>query len=198
MAHSRLPLALGIIGSLMSCSPTPIDEQREQSALMQVSREWAQAAASGDLERIVSYWADDAIVLPPDQPAVVGKAAIRDYVRAGQAVPGFSVTWEPEQATIARGGDLGYLIEHNRFTFGDAKGGVRTQFGKAITVWRKDANGSWKCVIDTWNNNPQEKALSRAGRGLQLPRSPKAVEPAAVSLVATSRVGGRRGSLPGR
>lgn len=126
----------------------------------------------------MSYWADDAIVLPPDRPAVVGKAAIRDYVRAGQAVPGFSVTWEPEQATIARSGDLGYLIEHNRFTFADPTGAVRTQFGKAVTVWRKDANGSWKCVIDTWNSNPQEKALARAGRGLSVSRSSKPAEPA--------------------
>lgn len=165
MAHSRAPLAFGLIAFLLGCSPPEVDQQGEQAALMQVGREWAQAAASGDLERIVSYWADDAIVLPPDQPAVVGKAAIRDYVRAGQAVPGFSVTWEPEQATISRSGDLGYLVEHNRFTFADTTGAVRTQFGKVVTVWRRDATGSWKCVIDTWNNNPQEKTLARAGRG---------------------------------
>ncbi len=95
MAHSRMLLALGVAAVLVGCAQPQIDERAEQAALMQVSREWAQAAASGDLERIVSYWADDAIVMPPDLPAVVGKSAIRYSVRAGQAVPGFRVTWEP-------------------------------------------------------------------------------------------------------
>jgi len=31
-------------------------------------------------ERILSYWSDDAVVLPPGLPAVVGKAALRQYV----------------------------------------------------------------------------------------------------------------------
>lgn len=188
MAHSRRPLVVGMIGLIISCAPAPMDRETEQAALMRVSREWAQAAASGDLERIVSYWADDAIVLPPDQPAVVGKAAIRDYVRAGQAVPGFSLTWEPEQATIARGGDFGYLVERNRLTFADANGVLRTQFGKVVTVWRKDANGSWKCVVDTWNNSPQEKVLSRATRGLPATRSNRRLQPSTAGATM-----GRRG-----
>ena len=45
----------------------------ELDVLMQTSRDWAAAAASGDLERALAYWTDDAIVLPPDQPAVVGQ-----------------------------------------------------------------------------------------------------------------------------
>ena len=51
------------------------DPASAREALMQASRDWAAAAASGDLERALAYWTDDAIVLPPDQPAVVGKRA---------------------------------------------------------------------------------------------------------------------------
>lgn len=154
--------AVAALGIVASCSPKP-DLQAERQALMQTSRAWAQAAASGDLERIVSFWAEDAVVLPPDQPAVVGKAAIRDYVRQSLAIPKFSITWDPERATIAAAGDLGYLVEHNRFSFADSTGKIHTQYGKGVTVWRKDPTGAWKCVVDTWNNNPTEQVLS-AGR----------------------------------
>jgi ketosteroid isomerase-like protein len=129
------------------------DLEADRADLMRTSREWAQAAASGDLERIVSYWADDAVILAPDRPAIVGKAAIRDFVRASQAIPGFSVTWEPEQASVSREADLGYLVERNRFTVPDGQGALQTQNGKAVTVWRKDVTGAWKCVLDTWNNS---------------------------------------------
>ena len=136
-----------------------LDLDAERAELMRLSREWAHAAAGAELERIVSYWADDAIVLAPDQPAVVGKAAIREFVRASQAIPGFSITWEPEQANVSREADVGFLVERNRLTFADADGRTRTQYGKGVTVWRKDSNGVWKCVVDVWNNSPQEPTL---------------------------------------
>lgn len=112
------------------------------------------------MDRIVSYWADDAVVFPPDRAAVVGRAAIRQFVQASLQIPKFNITWEPEQARLSTSGDMGYLIERNRLTFADASGVVHTQLGKAVTVWRKDATGAWKCVIDTWNNSPTEKVLA--------------------------------------
>lgn len=127
----------------------------ETDVLMNTSREWARVAATGDIDRIASYWADDAVVLAPDQPAIVGKAAIREFVRASLQIPGFSLTWAPESATLSDDGTMGYLLERNRFTFADAAGGVQTQHGKAVTVWRKHSDGAWKCVVDVWNSDPK-------------------------------------------
>ena len=137
----------------------------ERAGLMRASREWAHAAASGDLERALAYWTDDAILLPPDQPAVVGKDAIRAWIRQASSIPGFSITWEPELATVSNGADVGYLVERNRMTFRDVSGELKTQYGKAVTVWRKQADGGWKCVIDTWNTSPVERVLAANGPG---------------------------------
>jgi ketosteroid isomerase-like protein len=126
-----------------------------REALMNTSRDWAAATASGDLERALAYWTDDAIVLPPDQPAVVGKAAIRAYVLQAASMPGFSITWEPELAVVSENGDMGYMVERNTVTFDDATGVLQTQCGKAVTVWRRQTDGRWKCVVDTWNGNPR-------------------------------------------
>jgi ketosteroid isomerase-like protein len=132
----------------------------DKAALIQTSRDWAKAAASGDVERILSFWADTAIVLEPDRPALVGKKAIRKMVEGSMKVPGFSITWEPERAWVSLSGDVGYLIERNKVTFTDSAGKVRTHYGKAVTVWTKDANGDWKNVVDTWNGNPTEKVFT--------------------------------------
>ena len=131
----------------------------ERSELMKTSREWARVAASGDLERTLSFWSDDAIVMPPGQPAVVGKAAILEFLRQTSAIPGFRSTWEPEQSSVANEGDVGYMVERNRVTFSEPTGTSRVQFGKAVTVWRKDSTGAWKCVVDIWNENPTERAV---------------------------------------
>jgi ketosteroid isomerase-like protein len=88
--------------------------ESERAALMQTSRDWARTAASGDLERTLSFWSDDAIVMPPGQLAVVGKAAIREFLRQTSAIPGFSITWEPEQASVSNDADIGFMVERNR------------------------------------------------------------------------------------
>ena len=131
----------------------------EQTALLQTSREWARAAATGDIEAALSFWAEEAILMAPGQPTFVGKAAIREFLRHSLAIPGFSITWEPEHASISGSGDLGYMVERNRISFTNADGTFQTQFGKAVTVWRKSSDGKWKCVVDTWNDNPTERAL---------------------------------------
>ncbi len=161
----RLPVIACLSAAISACAPAPPDLQAEQAALMQTSRDWAQAAASGDIDRTVSYWADDAIVMPSDESAVVGKAAIREFVRASFATPGFSVTWEPEQASIANDGDLGYLIERSRFTVNGADGALLTLQGKSVTIWRKNSTGAWKCVVDIWNDNPPPAEPASAGAG---------------------------------
>src|SRR4029078_11877903 len=126
----------------------------EGAALMQTSRDWARTAASGDLEQTLSFWSDDAIVMPPGQSAVVGKAAIREFLQRTSTIPGFSITWEPEQATVANDADLGFLVEGDRVTSAEANRALREQFGRAVTLWRKDSMGRWKRVVDTWNENP--------------------------------------------
>jgi hypothetical protein len=70
--------------------------------------EWADAASSGtDVEKIISYWTDDALVVPPGQPVVEGKAAIRAFVADSLKIPGFKIHWvhaghEPDDGSWAR------------------------------------------------------------------------------------------------
>jgi ketosteroid isomerase-like protein len=130
-----------------------------ESELMQVSRNWAKAAATGNVDSVVAYWSDDAVLLHPDEPAYVGKAAIRKVVEGAMKVPNFSITWEPERASISQSGDMGYMIEHNRVTFTDSTGKAHTQYGKTVTIWKKDANGVWKNVVDISNPGQTERTL---------------------------------------
>jgi ketosteroid isomerase-like protein len=152
-------LCLIALSFASGCAHNGERSPREVNRLMQTSRDWAAAAATGDLERALSYWAEDAVLMPPDGAALVGKAAIRTYLAQTANIPGFSITWTPEMAVVAASGDVGYMVERNRVTFKDSGGVLRTQYGKAVTVWRKDASGAWKNVVDTWNANPTEHVL---------------------------------------
>jgi ketosteroid isomerase-like protein len=137
---------------------TTTDREAVRAEILRVDKEWAAAAASGtDLELALSFWSDDAAVFPPGAPAVVGKAAIREYVSGSFRMPGFSVWWETTDVTASPSGDLAYAVGRNRFTFPGPEGRPVTVHGKVVTVWRKDPTG-WKCVIDIWNDDPKAAA----------------------------------------
>jgi ketosteroid isomerase-like protein len=126
--------------------------------ILRLDKEWAAAAADGrDVELILSFWSDDASVLPPGAPPIVGKAAIREFVTGALNTPGFSVTWKTIQVVLSAAGDLAYCLGPNRFTAPGPDGTIATTYGKAVTVWRNDPAG-WKCVVDIWNDDPTAAA----------------------------------------
>lgn len=150
----RFLLALILLPALASAAgPAKVDPAR--AALLQTDGEWAKAASLGkDVEKIVSYWADDAVVYPPREAAISGKAAIRNYVATSLKTPFFSISWKPAQAVVASSGELGYTMGSNEITFADANGKVIRAQGRYLTTWRRGADGAWKCVVDFWNESP--------------------------------------------
>jgi ketosteroid isomerase-like protein len=64
------------------------------------------------------------------------------------------LTWRPVFATIARSGDLGYTT--GPWEFKKTKDDPKPQaFGHYNTLWRKDADGVWKVVVDVGVDHPQ-------------------------------------------
>lgn len=157
MCRQRWSLAVALTCSLTSCRAPAVDLEAEGRALMQISRDWSSRVATGNVDSIMAGWADDAVMMAPGLPALEGKAAIRSYVEAGMQVPGFSIKWEPLSVYVARSGDLAYMIERNESTVNDSAGRPVTTYGKVVTVWRKDATGAWKNVVDAWNEVPPPK-----------------------------------------
>jgi ketosteroid isomerase-like protein len=132
------------------------DLEKERAAILEVDKQWANAAAEGrDIDHIVSFLTDDATIFPPGSPAVVGKDAIRRFVQESLATPGFSIRWETTNVTLSPDGTLAYATGKNQSTFNDPQGKQVTVYGKGVTVWRKEPSGVWKCVIDIWNEDPQ-------------------------------------------
>ncbi len=143
------------------CAPQArIDLEAEKAALLAADKAWSDSAVAFSasqtpeaFEKLMSPWADDAVFLGDGMPRVTGKAAVRKVWGEMGKIPGFSVKWAADGATVAASGDLGYTFGSNEFTFKDAKGVLMTAKGKYITIWRKQANGVWKGAMDMGNSD---------------------------------------------
>jgi uncharacterized protein (TIGR02246 family) len=139
---------------LASCRTSLPSPESHQMAVLAAERGWAAAAKERDLDRSLSYMADDAIIFPPAGAPVVGKAAIRDFMAEAFATPGFSVTWEPEKVVVADGGDLAYTHARSAYTVPGPDGTIQTVHAKGVAIWRRGTDGHWRCVVDIWNEAP--------------------------------------------
>ena len=150
----KLQIYIFILVLLFGCKETSVDRKVEGEKLMQLSREWSASAASNDLDKTLSYWADDAVVMSPGQPSMKGKNAIREMMESTAKIPGFRISWEPLSVEVSQSGDMAFMIEKNQVTVNDSLGHPITEFNKAVTIWKKQPDGSWKNVVDIWNASP--------------------------------------------
>ena len=144
-----------ILASLaFGCSEPKVDTKAEAEKIMKLSQEWSQSASTKDVEKVVSYWPDDAVLMSAGQPALEGKAAIKQMVEESFKTPGFAISWQPKKVVVSENGDMAYLIEDSQVSFSDSTGKVTTMNNQAVSIWRKQPDGSWKNVVDISTPKP--------------------------------------------
>jgi uncharacterized protein (TIGR02246 family) len=125
----------------------------DEQAIRDLEIQWSNAAGAKDLEKTVSFYADDATVLPANAAAAKNKAAIRDLWKGLFASPGLALSWKTTKVEIAKSGEMAYATGTYELTTNDASGKPTTDHGKYLTVWEKQADGKWNCGADIWNSD---------------------------------------------
>ena len=149
-------IPIAFLATLIGCNQTKIDKKAEGEKIMQLSKEWAQTIATKDVDKIINYWADDAFVMQEGQAPLKGKQAIRQMVEESFKIPNFSITWQPESVEVSDAGDMAYMIENAQVSFTDSTGKAVTIKNKAVSIWRKQRDGSWKNAVDISTADPSQ------------------------------------------
>ena len=109
------------------------DTSAERERLPERDAEWAAIASEGrDMERILSYWTNDAVVIPPGFAPVIGKAALRDYVENSLRIPGFTISWKSRDVVFSPDLKLAYMFAENTITMNGPEGGRVTTKGQGL------------------------------------------------------------------
>ena len=122
-------------------------------AILELERRAREAAEAKDLDRYVSFYADDASLFWPGAPMVTGRAAIREFMRAFLSMPEFSLSFETAKVDVSQAGDFAYSYGTNRVTLVDPAGNKMKDRGKYLTVYRRQPDGTWKVVADIGNSD---------------------------------------------
>jgi ketosteroid isomerase-like protein len=160
-----MKLSLAMAGAcLVAACGSSVNVNEELQKLLALDREWSQTTPgmSKSLDKFMSYYAPDASVYPPGMPVANGPAAVRAVLMPMVQLPGFALQWSPTKANMSASGDLGYTAGSYAFTTNDAAGKPAIERGKYIEVWRKQSDGSWKCIEDMFNADTPPAATAAA------------------------------------
>jgi ketosteroid isomerase-like protein len=154
-----LLLALGCAPAPAPPEPEPvIDLEAERASLLATDRAWFEAYSTSETPEDVfaDNVVDHASLLPPGAPMSKGRESIREAIAELEAMDGFSVTWTASAAQVVGNAKMGYTIGTYEMKMAP-EGSPITINGKYLTVWEKQADGSWMVSADMFNaNGPPE------------------------------------------
>ena len=162
-------IAAALLGGLaLGCASSGPDQgaaavETEKAALIRIDTEFSKMAQERGLaEAFATYAAPDATMMPMNQNPVLGRELIRgQFADMPQET---KLLWKPFAADVAKSGDLGYTLGTYELHTREADGRPVTRYGKYCSVWRKQADGTWKWVVDIGNASPEPKDAERIKR----------------------------------
>jgi uncharacterized protein (TIGR02246 family) len=127
------------------------DMSAEAKGLAKLDDDWSAAAATRDAKKVASFYAEDGIAYPPNQPTAIGRAEAEKVWAAYFSDPTYGISWKTTHAEVT--GTLGYTTGIYEDSFKGPDGKTVNGNGRYLCVWRKESDGTWKVVHDMWNTD---------------------------------------------
>ncbi len=111
---------------------------------------------SGMKAAFVSYADVEVIKMDQDKHPVFGLEALKATMKDDKESPS-NLFWTPVKAEVSKSNDLGYTFGNWQLPAKTQTGKDTTYYGNYVTIWKKQANGKWKYVLDTGTSTPKPK-----------------------------------------
>ncbi len=153
-----LPAAIALAVVLAGCDqappPAPDTREADAKAIRDFETGWMQAFATKDVDKIGQFYTDDSSALLPNMPVLNGLAAIKGALKPMVEDKNFAITFAATKIEVSKASDIAYSQGAYAMTLTDPKTKKAvTEKGKYITVYKKQADGTWKPAADMINGD---------------------------------------------
>ncbi len=142
--------AFGLIVLTAGCTkPAASNPDEAIKALKANETQWNADYKAKDLAKVSGHYAPDATLMITGGPLAAGSDAINKALKDFIADPALDIQFTADKADVSASGELGYTQGHFKLTATDPQTKKpTTQTGSYVTIYRKQADGSWKAIED--------------------------------------------------
>ena len=134
--------------SLIACDHTEQGEMEKWKAeVVDTEKAFNDMAQKEGLINAFAFYAADSGVIRRSKKIIKGKEAIKKWYEK-DVRPNETLTWSPTFVDVSRSGDMAYTYGDFVFTYFDSLGNEKQNKGIFHTVWKRQADGSWRFVWD--------------------------------------------------
>jgi ketosteroid isomerase-like protein len=124
----------------------------EKQQMMDADRAFSKLSVEKGMKNaFLEYIDSNGVLLRPNQYPIIGADAIDFLIQQNDS--SYTLQWEPKNGAIAKSGELGYTYGLYKL---QPKGKDTAIFGTYISIWKKQADGSWKFELDSGNDGLAE------------------------------------------
>ena len=143
----------GLFVFTMACTqqapPPPDTRAADVKAVQSLEAAWVKDIATKDVDKVASYFADDGSEMMSNMPIATGRDNIKAHGSRSWRTQISRSLFSPARAEASKGGDLVYTVGTYSMTMSAPRGKKPvSDKGKYLTVFRKQADGTWKVVAD--------------------------------------------------
>tara|TARA_B100001146_G_scaffold134778_1_gene118289 strand:+ start:1288 stop:1764 length:477 start_codon:yes stop_codon:yes gene_type:complete len=144
-----------IVGTVMAggCgSGATIETESDLVSLRLAANTYHQAASTKDRAAVVALYDENALMVPPNADLVAKLEGVQGYRFGFLETPGVELQFEILRAEISTSGDIGWTLSIGDITINNPEGPPGRDIIRDFHTWKKQADGSWKVVVDMWNS----------------------------------------------
>jgi ketosteroid isomerase-like protein len=135
-----------------SCTPSASNvgtHDADIKAIRDDQSQWLKDFDSRDLNKIVSHFSDDAIVIDKGAPPVKGREEAKNLYKDAVADPASSLKFSPSRIEVAKSGEIAYVLGSYTAvsTIPNTKKTTEDR-GTYVSIYKKQPDGSWKDAVD--------------------------------------------------
>ncbi len=123
--------------------------QEDRAAIAANGDVWLKAVRAADWAAAAATYTTDAMLLPPNEPAVTGRETIRKWFTAFPPI----VSMDVEGVEVEGCCDVAYVRGTYRLAIAPPGAGTIRETGKYLEIHRKQADGSWLKSRDMFSSD---------------------------------------------
>ncbi len=142
---------LALAWAIAACQPAaPELPQEDLMAIRALTDSWHDAFNAGDYDALVQLYTEDAVMMPPNQAAAEGRAAVQAWLGEFPTTSEVSLTI----VNIDGRGDLAYVRGTYSLTITmEGMPEAIRDTGKYLEIRRRQPDGSWPIAVDIYNSD---------------------------------------------